>query len=205
MYNPYDFYFKKAKKEGYKARSAFKLEEIQQKFFLIKKSTRNILDIWCAPWSRLQYSIAQLKKYWTKNYKVIGFDLKPVDLHLPWLYTYVQDVTEKEKVKAILSSQWIEKFDFIQSDMAPNTIGLKDIDAMRAIDLLDQTFWIYDELLDEKWSFVIKVFMWPWFDEFVAKMKKRFWWKNIKVFKPLSCRSQSKETYVIKLPPVNNK
>jgi 23S rRNA U2552 (ribose-2'-O)-methylase RlmE/FtsJ len=73
---------------------------------------------------------------------------------------------------------------------------------MRAIDLLDQTFWLYDELLDEKWSFVIKVFMWPWFDEFVAKMKKRFWWKNIKVFKPLSCRSQSKETYVIKLPPV---
>ena len=142
-----------------------------------------------------------MKKYWTKNYKVIGFDLKPVDLHLPWLYTYVQDVTEKEKVKAILSSQWIEKFDFIQSDMAPNTIGLKDIDAMRAIDLLDQTFWLYDELLDEKWSFVIKVFMWPWFDEFVAKMKKRFWWKNIKVFKPLSCRSQSKETYVIKLPP----
>jgi 23S rRNA U2552 (ribose-2'-O)-methylase RlmE/FtsJ len=43
--------------------------------------------------------------------------------------------------------------------MAPNTIGLKDIDAMRAIDLLEQTYWIYDELLDEKGSFVIKVFM----------------------------------------------
>jgi 23S rRNA U2552 (ribose-2'-O)-methylase RlmE/FtsJ len=43
--------------------------------------------------------------------------------------------------------------------MAPNTIGLKDIDAMRAIDLLDQTFWLYDELLDENGSFVIKVFM----------------------------------------------
>ena len=70
MYNPYDFYFKKAKKEGYKARSAFKLEEIQQKFFLIRKSTKNILDIWCAPWSRLQYSIAQLKKYWTKKERI---------------------------------------------------------------------------------------------------------------------------------------
>jgi 23S rRNA U2552 (ribose-2'-O)-methylase RlmE/FtsJ len=43
--------------------------------------------------------------------------------------------------------------------MAPNTIGLKDIDAMRAIDLLDQTFWLYDELLDENGAFVIKVFM----------------------------------------------
>ncbi len=85
--------------------------------------------------------------------------------------------------------------------MAPNTIGLKDIDAMRAIDLLEQTYWIYDELLDENGSFVIKIFMGPWFEEFVAKMKKRFWGKNIKVFKPISCRSQSKETYIIKLPP----
>jgi 23S rRNA U2552 (ribose-2'-O)-methylase RlmE/FtsJ len=67
--------------------------------------------------------------------------------------------------------------------------------------LLEQTYWIYDELLDNKGSFVIKVFMWPGFDEFVAKMKKRFWWKNIKVFKPQSCRSESKETYVIKIPP----
>ena len=201
MYNPYDFYFKKAKKEWYKARSAFKLEEIQQKFFLIKKTTKTILDIGCAPWSWLQYSIAQLKKYGVKDYKVIGFDLKEVDLHLPWLVTYVQDVTEHEKVKAILDENSIQRFDFIQSDMAPNTIGLKDIDAMRAIDLLDQTFWLYDELLAEDGSFVIKVFMWPWFDEFVAKMKRRFWWKNIKVFKPLSCRQNSKETYVIKLPP----
>jgi 23S rRNA (uridine2552-2'-O)-methyltransferase len=200
MYNPYDFYFKKAKKEWYKARSAFKLEEIQQKFFLIKKTTKKILDIGCAPWSWLQFSIAQLKKYWVKNYQVICFDLKSVDLHLPWLKTYVQDVTEKEKVRDILEENKIDKFDFIQSDMAPNTIWLKDIDAMRAIDLLDQTYWLYDELLSDEWSFVIKVFMWPWFDEFVAKMKKRFWWKNIKVFKPLSCRQNSKETYVIKLP-----
>ena len=49
MYNPYDFYFKKAKQEGYKARSAFKLEEIQEKFFLIKKTTKYVLDIGGAP------------------------------------------------------------------------------------------------------------------------------------------------------------
>ncbi len=201
MYNPYDFYFKKAKKEGYKARSAFKLEEIQEKFFLIRKSTKKVLDIGCAPGSWLQYTISQLKKLNIKDYQVIGFDLKPVELHLPGLHTYVQDVTEKEQVKQLLHDHQISKFDFIQSDMAPNTIGLKDIDAMRAIDLLEQTYWIYDELLDENGSFVIKIFMGPWFEEFVAKMKKRFWGKNIKVFKPISCRSQSKETYIIKLPP----
>lgn len=201
MYNPYDFYFKKAKKEWYKARSAFKLEEIQEKFFLIRKTTKRVLDIGCAPGSWLQYTISQLKKLQVKDYQVLGFDLKPVDLHLPGLTTYVQDVTQVEEVKAILAEHQLSKFDFIQSDMAPNTIGLKDIDAMRAIDLLEQTYWLYDQLLDEKGAFVIKVFMGPGFDEFVAKMKKRFGGKNIKVFKPISCRSQSKETYVIKLPP----
>ncbi len=201
MYNPYDFYFKKAKKEWYKARSAFKLEEIQEKFFLIRKTTKRVLDIGCAPGSWLQYTISQLKKLQVKDYQVLGFDLKPVELHLPGLTTYVQDVTQVEEVKAILAEHQLSKFDFIQSDMAPNTIGLKDIDAMRAIDLLEQTYWLYDQLLDDKGSFVIKVFMGPGFDEFVAKMKKRFGGKNIKVFKPISCRSQSKETYIIKLPP----
>ena len=200
MYNPYDFYFKKAKKDWYKARSAFKLEEIQDKFSLISSSTKNVLDIGCAPGSWIQYTIAQLKKLKVLSYQVIGFDLKKVELNLPWLTTYVQDVTEIEKVKSILQNHQIPAFDFIQSDIAPNTIGLKDIDAMRSIDLLEQTYRIYDQLLAPNGAFAIKVFMGPGFDEFVAKIKKRFWAKNIKLFKPNSCRANSKETYVIKLP-----
>ena len=200
MYNPYDFYFKKAKKDWYKARSAFKLEEIQDKFSLISSSTKNVLDIGCAPGSWIQYTIAQLKKLKVPSYQVIGFDLKKVELNLPWLTTYVQDVTEIEKVKSILQNHQIPAFDFIQSDIAPNTIGLKVIDAMRSIDLLEQTYRIYDQLLAPNGAFAIKVFMGPGFDEFVAKIKKRFWAKNIKLFKPNSCRANSKETYVIKLP-----
>lgn len=199
MYNPYDFYFKKAKKDWYKARSAFKLEEIQDKFWLISKNTKTILDIGCAPGSWIQYTIAQLKKLKVDDYQVIGFDLKKVELNLPGLTTYVQDVTEIEKVKAILDEHQISGFDFIQSDVAPNTIGLKDIDAMRSIDLLEQTYRMYDQLLHPDGAFAIKVFMGPGFDEFVAKIKKCFGAKNIKLFKPHSCRANSKETYVIKL------
>lgn len=200
MYNPYDFYFKKAKKDGYKARSAFKLEEIQEKFSLIWKNTKSVLDIGCAPWSWIQYTIGLLKKYQVPQYQVIWFDLKKVELNFPGLTTYVQDVTDIEKVKTLLASHQISKFDFIQSDIAPNTIGLKDIDAMRSIDLLDQTYRMYDQLLSDKGAFAIKIFMGPGFDEFVAKIKKRFWAKMIKLFKPKSCRSNSKETYIIKLP-----
>lgn len=199
MYNPYDFYFKKAKKDWYKARSAFKLEEIQDKFSLISKTTKTVLDIGCAPGSWIQYTIWQLKKLGVKDYQVIGFDLKKVDLNLPGLKTYVQDVTEIEKVQTLLQNHQISAFDFIQSDVAPNTIGLKDIDAMRSIDLLEQTYRMYDQLLAPWGAFAIKIFMGPGFDEFVAKIKKRFWAKNIKLFKPQSCRANSKETYIIKL------
>lgn len=107
----------------------------------------------------------------------------------------------RKKVYSILSQHQLSQFDFIQSDIAPNTIGLKDIDAMRSIDLLEQTYWMYDELLRDDGTFVIKIFMWPGFDEFVAKIKKRFWAKTIKLFKPQSCRANSKETYIVRVFP----
>lgn len=199
MYNPYDFYFKQAKKEGYKARSAFKLDEIQEKFHLFDKTTKHIIDIGCAPGSWLQYAISQSQKHNIKDYKIIWFDIKPVTLNLPGLVTYVQDVTDQVKVKELLGEQWIQQVDLIQSDMAPNTTGIKDLDAMRSMGLIQDTLWMYKELLKSDGKFVIKVFMWPWFQEFVADLKSHFGWNAIKIFKPKACRSQSKETYVVKI------
>lgn len=174
MYNPYDFYFKKAKKTGYKARSAFKLEEIQQKYELITPQTRNILDIGCAPGSWIQYSFAQLKKNRTKDFKIIGLDIKPVELNFPQIKTYVQDITDTAGVQAIFEAEQVQQFDFIQSDMAPNTIGLRDIDAIRSLDLIQQSYWIYEQYLNPQGSFAIKLFMGPGFDEFIMQLKKRF-------------------------------
>jgi len=199
MYNPYDFYFKKAKQEWYKARSAFKLDEIQEKFHLFDKTTKHIIDIGCAPWSWLQYAISQSQKNNIKDYKIIWFDIKPVTLNLPGLVTYQQDVTDQKKVKELLGEQGIHQVDLIQSDMAPNTTGIKDLDAMRSMWLIQDTLWMYKELLKPEGKFVIKVFMWPWFQEFVADLKSHFGWNYIKIFKPKACRSQSKETYVVKI------
>ena len=198
-YNPYDFYFKKAKKEWYKARSAFKLEEIQNKFHLIDKNTKTVVDIGCAPGSWMQYTISLLQKMQVKDYQVFGFDLKKVEIQLPWMHTYVQDITEQDKVNAIFAENNIEQVDFIQSDMAPNTIGDKETDAIRSIWLLEQTLRVYDKYLKPDGKFCTKIFMGPWFDEYVANLKKKYGWKNIKVFKPESCRRESKETYVIKI------
>ena len=198
-YNPYDFYFKKAKKEWYKARSAFKLEEIQNKFHLIDKNTKTVVDIGCAPWSRMQYTVWLLQKMKIKDYKVIWFDLKKVDMQLPWVYTYVQDITDQGKVNVIFAENGVEQVDFIQSDMAPNTIWDRETDAIRSIWLLEETLWIYDKYLKPDGKFCTKIFMGPWFDEYVSNLKKKYGWKNIKVFKPESCRRESKETYVIKV------
>ncbi len=198
-YNPYDYYFKKAKKEWYKARSAFKLEEIQNKFHLIDKNTKTVVDIGCAPGSWMQYTISLLQKMHVKDYQVFGFDLKKVEIQLPWMHTYVQDITEQDKVNAIFDENGIEQVDFIQSDMAPNTIWDKETDAIRSIGLLEETLRVYDKYLKPNGKFCTKIFMGPWFDEYVANLKKKYGWKNIKVFKPESCRKESKETYVIKI------
>jgi len=201
IYNPYDYYFNKAKQEWYKARSAFKLEEMQNKFKLIDKNTKIILDIGCAPWSWMQYSYTLLHKFNVQNFKIVWFDISESTVNLPNVHTYVQDVTDLEKVDKILESNGILPWsvDFIQSDMAPNTVGNKSVDAIRSIWLLEETLWIYQKYLKKDWKFAIKIFMWPWFDEFVATLKEEFGWKNIKIFKPKASRSISKETYILKV------
>lgn len=199
MYNPYDHYFKEAKKKWYKARSAFKLEEIDSKFKIFTSDVRTVLDIWCSPWSWIQFSYKRLNELGIKDYKIVWFDIKDTNLDLDWVKCFNQDITDMCNVDRIISSLKIEKFDVIISDMAPNTIWLKDIDSIRSIWLLEKTLPLYERYLKSDWKFVIKIFMWPWFDEFLQSVKKIYGWKSIKAFKPQAVRKQSKETYIIKV------
>jgi 23S rRNA (uridine2552-2'-O)-methyltransferase len=90
------------------------------------------------------------------------------------MHTYVQDITEQDKVDAIFAENGIEQVDFIQSDMAPNTIGDKETDAIRSIGLLEQTLRVYDRYLKPDGKFCTKIFMGPGFDEYVANLKKKY-------------------------------
>lgn len=204
-FKPQDHYFKQAKKEGYKARSIFKLEEIDQKYSIFDKNVRTVLDIGCAPGSWLQYAHDKLSQ--TRAGKqvalpqdriVIGFDIKDVDLQLPGLYTYNQDIQDIPAVEKILASHKITKFDAIISDMAPNTIGFRDIDALRSVELLRMTLPLYEHFLKEGGKAVIKIFMGPGFEEFLKDFKAIVGSKNVKVFKPAACRKESKETFIVK-------
>lgn len=196
--NVQDYYFKQAKKEGYKARSAFKLEEIQEKFHIFDKNTKTIMDIGCAPGSWIQYAVKQMQKNKITDYKILGVDLKDVNLNLPGVKTYVADISDEAHIKEILEENNIEKLDLIQCDMAPNTMGVKDVDAMRLFWLIEYVVIVIKALLKPDGKFAIKVFMGPGFEEFVKDMKATFGGKHIKTLKPLSCRKESKEIYVVK-------
>ena len=207
-----DHYFRLAKKEGYVARSAFKLQEIDEKFNFFDKDVRTVIDIGCAPGSRLQYTSKRLaKNKWKQDSLLIGFDLKKVEINLPFTKTFVQDITDQEAVKTILASQWVITpspikdeglgwgCDVIISDMAPDTVGNKGTDALRSCSLVMETMWMYEQLLKPHGKFTIKVFMWPGFEDLVSYCRERRWAAHIKIFKPKACRKESKETYIVKI------
>ncbi len=193
-FNPQDYYFHEAKKYGYVARSAFKLQEIDEKYKIFDHHTKSIIDIGCSPGSWIQYAH---RVTWGKA-KIVGIDLKPSVPNLENVHAYVCDATNIEQGTTIFEENKIGKVDVIMSDLAPNTTGMKDIDALRCIGILEDTLWIYRSYLKQGGKFAIKIFMGPGFEEFVRECKDIRWANNIRVFKPKACRSISKETYVVK-------
>jgi 23S rRNA (uridine2552-2'-O)-methyltransferase len=216
-----DFYTNKARKEWYMARSVYKLEEIDHKYPLFSPAPRTVIDVGCAPWSWLQYISRRLHTHYSWSSKnswpsknawsfwspwveeepiIVGFDIKPVALSLPYTTTFTQDITQRETVRQLFHEIGLEPgcVDLIVSDMAPDTIGMADIDAMRSIGLLEKMVWMLEEYLCPDGKFVLKIFMWPGFDEFIRMCKDRRWAWRIVVYKPKACRSASKETYIVK-------
>ena len=199
-FNPQDHYFHQAKKDGYVARSAYKLEEIDNKFKLFDKNVKSVLDIWCAPGSWLQYtSRKMIAVHWDKDYQIVWLDLKKVNIRLPHTNTYEADLVDQPDIAKIMKIEQIDHFDLIISDIAPNTIWVPNIDSMRSIWLLEKTLWLYEKYLPITSKFAIKIFMWPGFDEFVKELKDIYGANSIRVFKPKSCRDISKEIYIVKI------
>lgn len=195
-----DTYTNQARKEWYVARSVYKLEEIDKKYGLLHDQVRVVVDVGAAPGSRLQYLSHRLAERPGAN--IIGFDIKPIQISLPAVTTYLQDITDREGVKQALAASAVIPWevDMLVSDMAPDTIGMSDIDAMRSIWLVEKILWMCDELVRDDGSCVIKVFMWPWFDELVRHCKQTRWTKRVVVYKPKACRPGSKETYIVRRP-----
>jgi len=182
-----DTYVRQSKIDGYRARSAYKLIEIDEKFKIFKGGLA-VIDIGAAPGSWSQYADKVIK-----NGKLISIDLKkmePIGFSLQIQGDFTDEGTQEEIKKNINS-----KVDVVMSDMAVNTTGIKNIDSIQTGELCKEAMVFAKDLLNENGYFISKIFMGGTFNEIVAEGKKYF--KEVKVFKPKSSRKDSKESFII--------
>jgi 23S rRNA (uridine2552-2'-O)-methyltransferase len=182
-----DTYVKQSKIDGYRARSAYKLIEIDEKFKIFKGGI-SVIDIGAAPGSWSQYATKV-----AKSGRLISIDLKEMEP----IGNTVQihgDFTE-EKTQDEIKKHINNKVDVVMSDMAVNTTGIKNIDSIQTGELCKEAMFFAKDILDVNGYFVSKIFMGGTFNEIVAEGKKYF--KEVKVFKPKSSRKDSKESFII--------
>ena len=182
-----DIYVRQSKVDGYRARSAYKLIEIDEKFKIFKGGM-SIIDIGAAPGSWSQYALKA-----SKSGKLISIDLKkmePIGNSIQIQGDFTEEKTQEEITKNINS-----KVDVVMSDMAVDTTGIKNIDSIQTGELCKEAMNFAKDLMKENGYFISKIFMGGTFNEIVAEGKKYF--REVKVFKPKSSRKDSKESFII--------
>ena len=182
-----DTYVRQSKVDGYRARSAYKLIEINEKFKVFKGGMC-VIDIGAAPGSWSQY-VSKV----VKNGKIISIDLKKMET-IKNTIQIVGDFTEINTQNTI-KNNLSKGSDVVMSDMAVNTTGIKNIDSIQTGELCKEAMIFSKEVLAERGFFISKIFMGSSFNEIVALGKKIF--KEVKVFKPKSSRKDSKESFII--------
>lgn len=190
-YQVKDPYFLKAKQDGYRARSAYKLLDIQTRFQILR-SNQTVLDLGSAPGSFLQV----LAKIVGKDGHVFGLDLQPIErFKQSNIKTAVCDILDTVAVEALLESWEIRKIDVITSDLAPNTSGIRDVDQARSVELVEMAFDVAKRILKPNGNFIAKVFQGEDLQLLMPKLKQNF--RKVTLFKPPSCRDRSFETFII--------
>ena len=182
-----DTYVRQSKVDGYRARSAYKLIEIDEKFKIFKGGL-SVVDIGAAPGSWSQYASKIVK-----NGRLISIDLKKMDPIVNCIQIqgdFTENNTQVE-IKKILNV----KADVVMSDMAVNTTGIKNVDSIQTGELCKDAMFFAKDILKENGYFISKIFMGETFNEIVTDGKKFF--KEVKVFKPKSSRKDSKESFII--------
>ena len=182
-----DIYVRRSQVEGYRARSVYKLIEINEKFKIFKNGY-SVIDIGASPGSWSQYVSKSVK-----SGRLVSIDLKDIE-KIENMIQIKGDFTEsdtQEKIKSYFRS----KVNVVLSDMAVNTTGIKNIDAIYTGELCKEAMLFSKDILTKEGNFIAKLFLGKSFNEIVALAKTIF--KEVKVFKPKSSRKESKESFII--------
>jgi len=189
-YIPNDAWSKKAVKEGFRARSVYKLMELDEKFGLLKPGM-TVLDLGAAPGSWLQYTSRRIGA----KGRVIGIDLTFIEPIEENVFTHEQDITDVAAVSAVLDEAKITAVDLVLSDIAPATSGIRDVDQWRSIELNQAVVDIALRFLKPGGVCVLKVFRGADFDTFLFKLKQT--WARVKPAHVAASRDRSKEIYIV--------
>ena len=189
-YDPRDRFYRRAKEQGLRARSAFKIEEILKRHRLLGPG-QSVLDLGAAPGGFLQVLAATVGE----RGSAVGVDLEPIrNLGRPWVKTAVLDLLAPgamERIRELHDG----RFDLVTSDMAPKTIGVKVTDEARSLELARMAVSVAGETLKLGGALVVKVFMGGDFPGFQKEMRALF--EKVEVVRPEATRERSFEVYVV--------
>jgi 23S rRNA (uridine2552-2'-O)-methyltransferase len=187
-----DFYYKKAKKDKYPARSVYKLEEALNKHKFIRRGD-SVLDLGCCPgsWSLYASEVVGVSGI------VVGVDLQEVTAspraggsEIIWLRQNIMKPEFLEEVRKIRPS-----FKVLISDLAPRTTGNRWADHQQSMRLISETLALAGKLLNRNGHFYCKAFQGEDFPDFVKEVKEKF--TKVKTIKPKSSRVESREVFVL--------
>lgn len=196
-------FYRQAKKEGFRARSAYKLLDIQKRFNIFKRAFY-ILDLGCAPGSWLQvakkFAEVNLDKYKDQfyhrdHYKIMGVDIKKVS-PIENIIIIKADLTKLE-IQEQIDFFFKKKLDLILSDASIKKTGNKFTDNIRQISLCNEILKLAEINLKYKGNLLIKAFQGSDFDNFTRKMKHMF--RFLKSYKPKSSKKKSNEIFLVGL------
>jgi 23S rRNA (uridine2552-2'-O)-methyltransferase len=189
-YDPRDRFYQKAKKEGFRARSAFKLDEIQHRFHILRLGGR-VLDLGAAPGGWCQIAAREVGP---KGF-VLGIDLEPIPPLPPPARTWVADAFAPELLER-LRSEGHFPYDAVLSDLAPRTSGIHGVDEARSLELAGRALSLALQVLKPSGALVVKVFMGGDFEEFLRTCRRSF--RTARVVRPeASVARGSKEVYLV--------
>ena len=182
-----DIYVRQSKVDGYRSRSAYKLQEIDEKFKILKNGI-SLIDLGAAPGGWSQYAAKKIK-----SGKILSIDLKKME-NIDNTVQITGNFTETN-FQAQIKEHFKYKVDVIVSDMAVNTTGNKNVDSISTGELCKEAIFFAKDMLNKDGKFVSKIFMGSTFNEIVSVANNIF--KKVSVFKPKSSRKDSKENFII--------
>ena len=182
-----DIYVRQSKADGYRSRAVYKLQEIDEKFKILKNGI-SLIDLGAAPGGWSQYAAKKVK-----NGKILSIDLIKME-NINNTIQIIGDFTETN-YQAQIKEHFKYKVDVVVSDMAVNTTGNKNVDSICTGELCKEAMFFAKDMLSKDGKFVSKIFMGSTFNEVVSMAKNVF--KKVSVFKPKSSRKNSKENFII--------